>query len=375
MGNIELNTKNKWIKLDNPIPNIPFGGGIAQINSHEIVVAATTSKPDYKNTQQSCILFQFYVFNMDTKKWKIWMEYGTEDPHTMWRSNFLYPLMFDSTRNKLYAIWRDKWIMLKIDMTTKQVTCMNEVEGYTNHIHGGYEGGFNDMNVIDFISFNMNKHWQFDKNTEKYKEIQKLPMTGWQRTFRAYTTIHMPSKRKLLIFGGEIPEGAECEEENLEQRVYEYSFDTLILSKREDIKFKIKYTSSTVLLTNDEKHALIIPGRGEYNSAILILDILDNGHYKLRWQKINIPKDEIDGSCRMQFLLTQNRKIDMIVVYGYIKYEFLKHKLRSPSNDIMHLIAMFYEGNSMMLHLFRSYRIIDNQYKNYHYTMDIGFLY
>ena len=100
---------------------------------------------------------------------------------------------------------------------------------------------------------------------------------------------------------------------------------------------------------------------------------MDDGQYKLRRQKINLPQEEMAGVGMRQFVMSGNKKNDRMAVYGYVKNEFMNNGLGSPSNDIMDTIAMFYDGNSVVLHLFRSYAWSGLQYKNYHYMMNIDF--
>ena len=106
------------------------------------------------------------------------------------------------------------------------------------------------------------------------------------------------------------------------------------------------------------------------------MDILDNGQYKLRKKKIDLPMEGHDKICTRAFVMTGNKMIDMMIVYGFVKKEFIKNEMKSPSNDILDLVTVFYESNFAILHLLRSYHyvLLGYQYKNYHYTLDLGFL-
>ena len=324
-------TMCSWTKLNGPYSKLYNGGSMVQINDNEFMLATTRqSDRPTKETIQG-----LHIYNIAKNEWRLWMQY----PDKLRVSG--ETLMFDKSRNFLYLWhWDRRRKITQIDMKTKEFASFTKEGTYEQvavhtkdeiHIIGGWTS---------------NRHIKFDKKTHEFHTVHTF-----DSFLRMYGTlmIHIPSRDVLLIFGGATGHSEhEC-------HVREFSLKTSKWRKIENIEYN--YYIGQVLLTMDEKYILLIPLYDENNArcdCIMILEILDDGTYKLRESKVRLPPFdfEVARSISRYMTLTGSGGGDILLVYGFVKNVFKDINLVLPSDDIINLIADFYDSD--VLHLIRS---------------------
>ena len=159
-------------------------------------------------------------------------------------------------------------------------------------------------------------------------------------------TAYLRSKDVILIFGGSTGDSKrDC-------GIREFSLKTSKWRKIKDIEYNYDYYVGQALVTMDEKHILLIPlldTNSKYCDNILIFDVLKDGEYGLRESNVKIPENFKENQTQRMLVLTGSGSGDGLLVFGFIKRLVEEHKMMMPSDDIINMIAMFYD--SEILHL------------------------
>ena len=127
------------------------------------------------------------------------------------------------------------------------------------------------------------QHKLFNKTTEKFQEVYDFAKEGLSMLY-ATNVVYIESKDVILMFGGSNFEGDRDAKIAV---IREYSFKTGKWTIIEGIDFP--YYWIRALVTKNEKHVILVPN-GDNDGLMLILDILDDGKYKLRESDISMPK-------------------------------------------------------------------------------------
>ena len=329
-----MSSEAGWTKMKDPYSTLGNGGSVVQINSNEFMMA--TDFTDTGNNTDNEKIPGLYVFNIVKNYWRLWMKYPDD-----WRVAG-HTLLFDKNNNSLY-LWHASHYdgehkITQIDMKTKQFTCFTSPKRYEiaaidtkDEIH--MIGGWNSI-----------QHIKFDKTTQKFQEIHRFD--SFQRMYGTLI-VHIPSRDVLLIFGGSTGMNErEC-------HIREFCLKTSKWRRIENIDYP--YYIGQALLTMNEKHILLTPlydADSNKCDCIMILDILDDGNYKLRQSKLTLPTEIHFESVPSRYMvLTGCGGDDKILVSGFVRNVFKENDLVLPSDDIINLIAMFYD--SELLHLVR----------------------
>ena len=323
MGNKQSSSINHpklgWTKLDAPPKSMPTGDAV-QINSNEIIVATIwnwdVNDTSYKDQYEKPGI---YIYNTITREWKLWLKYHS--------TTYLYVrIMFDKPRNALYLLshtqiipW-DEWAhrftlggpapgkLEMINLDTK------ECKRVSDEIREMYPVNLKDT-ILIFGGVCANSKSGFNKITRKYTSYGTL----FHENLIGVLCVYIESKNVILIFGG----CSHVKSENygmMEISVpgYEWTYIKNVSSKYKDKPV------GKALLTMDEKHVILI-----HPKVIFIVDILDNGEYKLRKSKVKLPFNKL-GIC----VLTDSN--DVALIFGYVRDLDL-----NISRDIMDLIVSY----------------------------------
>ena len=336
MGNKQTKKKSPkyaWTQLNDPPPTVgPCGyGRIAQINTNEFMVATNTKKD---------IICGLYIFNIDRKEWRLWMEYPED-----WELSGTQ-ILFDKGSNALYL-----WHVFKGGGYHQLMKIHMETMNITHYTDGGIDGGMKEehaINTKDEIhmigGWKSNKHIKFDKITQEFHTVHHFD--SFQRMYGTLIA-HIPSKDVLLIFGGSTGnDKPDC-------HIREFCLKTSKWRKIEGYFMNFPYYFGYALLTRDEKHILLIPlfNKSFELDIIMILDILHDGKYHLRRSEVRLPPIG-DGASNERWMALTGDGGNNILVYGFVKNVYKKmNNSMLPSNDIMDLISDFY--GSEVLHLVR----------------------
>ena len=324
-----------WEQLPDPPTFIPDGVSI-QINSNEFLLASTWIPNSNKVTVTKPGI---YIVNVNTKQWRLWMEYPKD-----WMEVWGQELVFDEKRNILY-LWHKTELYKpgrfeKIYIDTKESETIHDPAVQSVVIE---EQAINVQDEIHFIGgWKSNRHIKFDKNNEKFQEIHKF-----HSYWKMYGTliVYIESKGVLLAFGGYTGNAQVI-------GIMEYCLKTKKWRSIENIKYP--YYNGHALLTMNERHVILAPtfdqnnGDENVDGLLLILDILDDGGYELRESAVSSPCDATSADDMILMGIADEKRIQLLT-FGFVKKLLKDEDVTIPSDDIINLIAKFYDAE--MLHV------------------------
>ena len=332
--------KQGWIRLPDP-PSEIQSGSMTQLNSKEFMIA---TKCDPTIDDESNYVPGFYIFNITTNEWRLWMKYPKQW-EVIWET-----LLYDQKSNELY-LWHQHrsnefHTFIKINMMTKEWQRSSWQES-TFHIMNERHA----VNTEDYVYLiggpKSISHVEFDKNKDTFNRIHDFLSFSYMH---GIMLVYVRSKKVLLMFGGDTGNWKE------KLHVREYSLEKQEWRKIDGIKFK--YYKGDAVLTRDENHVILVP---VYNldtalcDVIYILDIMDDGQYELRKSSVRLPHGT-QGKRRSKMIsLTGSAPgTNDELLYGFVRKICIKNGLRMVPDDIMNVIDSFYDCE--MLHLVRCYK-------------------
>ena len=353
----------EWIKLDDP-PSYMQQGSITPIGSYQFMLATyDASDPCIDET----IIPGLYLFDTRTNEWELWLEYPRE-----WGMMYHHTLMFDTKRNNLYLWHRNEW-MYSTKHTPKALQTINVNTGQYKTIANtsgvDEEWAVNLRDEIHFIGGCRGRHIKFDKNTEKFEQIHKFDEFDDSDYMSCPWMVYIESKQVILAC-------FSYQRTNFDVR--EFSLKTGKWRKIKNIEYK--YHGRNVLLTKDEKHILLMPNwnnvdgeiRENYYSMILIMDILNDGVYKLRKSVISMPQPLVEKPSHYSknTVLMEDwcGNLNQVLVSGFVREMFDDDGWIRISEDILNMIVIYCE--SEILHVITRTRV--GKEVNNHWIIDVS---
>ena len=354
MGN-KLSKQNPWRRMDDPPSSITFyAGHLAKLSAHEFILATN----NHRTMQYKESFSGFYIFNLITKKWKLWMKY----PYPEWEKAYSMQLLFDAKRNELY-LWQQGFYhgltrhMKSINIKTKRISDNIYLPtGYNDHM-------VDVKNTIHLIGSQVYKQAPFGAKYKIYnKDTHELLINDAcddlnERCNSRTLCVFIEKSAKILLIGTSI---------------WEYSVNSNTWKVIDGISFYSPCEEKGfAAVTNDDKYVIIVPKSDRsWRNNIFVMDILDDGGYKLRESKIKLPQwTEGYRSKPHQICVLTGNENDPILVSGYIRMICKECRLIVPS-EIGRIVAVFYERE--VLHCLRSWGYKEN--KNEHWCIDVSLI-
>ena len=339
-----------WTKLKDPPSSMP-NGQITSIAPNKFILASLwiPSMHDSKKVTPG-----LYIFDGHRHEWNLWLRYPSE-----WEEVWGHTIMFDSTRNELY-LWHGVELFKpnkfqKIHITTKQYETIAEVAVKFNAVE---RKAVNLPDEIHCFGGKSNRHIKFNKDTEKFQEIHRF--ASFDRIYCSFL-VYIDSKQVILAFYAKDGFG-----------VREFSLESQKWRQIEDIEYN--YNGGYALLTRDEKHIILVPRTDKSKNrvdVILIMDVLNDGGYKLRKSNICIPKSPAerrqDSDISMVLLRNGGGDSNQLLVNGFVKEVFRGDEWMIVSDDVINLIIKFYEYEMLHVILSDTRKCVNN-----HWIIDVS---
>ena len=269
-----------------------------------------------------------YIFNTNINEWKLLMNLPQE-----LKGSATEKPMYDHDTNSIYIRYGRgyRYKLLQINLKTQQSSIINE---YTFADMGT---SINTPNEIHTMSSVGGSHYIYNKLLKNTRFFHGQHIADRQARNKQFTDmIYIPNEDAILLLGGLKGDG-----------VHKFCLKQRIWIEIKGIDFP--YYNIQSLLTWDQKHIVlggICAEDKNLKDEIWILDILGDNQYKLRKSRISLPCKNGKIFDR-QIILGGNRKIEELIVYGFIKTNYNDIDNVHIFNDVVGLMISYYSAESL----------------------------